>query len=362
MKESHLRILRLILSQPTAPFQEDAVVAVLADWAASRGLEFRRDAVGNVLIRCRRGRPGRRPHWLFAAHMDHPGFRATRRRGRKLWAEFRGHVLPEYFRDSRVRFFAPGGQVTGTIRSAVKVPGMEWRRCRIDLDAPADVPPGTLGVWNLPALRVRRRRLHARACDDLVGVAATLCALDEIVSAGAEANATALLTRGEEAAFIGALAACERRTLPADALIVAIETSKAQVQAKIGDGVVVRVGDKTRIFDPSLTGLVSDVARSLAEADDAFRYQRQLMPGGTCESAVYCTWGYTATGLCLPLGNYHNMGPGGRIRCEQVDLGDFSGLVKLLVALAGETRTPADADAALRRRFAALLSARGKYL
>ena len=337
-------------------------MAALADWAASRGLDFRRDAVGNVFIRCRRGRRGRRPHWLFAAHMDHPGFRAARRRGRQVWAEFRGHVLPEYFLGSRVRFFAPGGRATGTIRSAVKVADMEWRRCRIDLDAPADVAPGTLGVWDLPALRIRRGRLHARACDDLVGVAAIVCALDDIVTAGAEANATALLTRGEEAAFIGALAACKRQTLPPDALIVAIETSKAQVQAKIGDGVVVRVGDKTRIFDPSLTGLVSDVARRLAETDPAFRYQRQLMPGGTCESAVYCTWGYTATGLCLPLGNYHNMARGRRIRSEQVDLGDFAGLVKLLVALAGEARSPADADADLRKRFAALLAARGKYL
>jgi hypothetical protein len=31
------------------------------------------------------------------------------------------------------------------------------------------------------------------------------------------------------------------------------------------------------------------------------------MAGGACEASVYCCFGYEATCVCLPLGNYHNM-------------------------------------------------------
>lgn len=59
------------------------------------------------------------------------------------------------------------------------------------------------------------------------------------------------------------------------------------------------------------------------------------MDGGTCESSAYCTLGFEATGLCLALGNYHNvdvkrkkLGP------ECIDLSDFDNVVKWFVALA----------------------------
>jgi endoglucanase len=144
--------------------------------------------------------------------------------------------------------------------------------------------------------------------------------------------------------------------------VVAIETSKAQPAAKLGDGVVIRVGDKARIFDPCLTGHLVSVAGDLAKADHSFRFTRQLMPGGTCESTAFVMFGYTATGLCLPLGNYHNQGPRNRIAAEQINLGDFESLVKLLTGLARDKRKPADTDKALKARLDGLLDQRAKYL
>jgi hypothetical protein len=190
-------------------------------------------------------------------------------------------------------------------------------------------------------------------------------------------------TGAEEAAFIGAMAGCDllcrgpygrggaagtaatrqrqRGALPKRALIVAIETSAAQPAAKLGDGVIVRVGDRVRTFDIELTAHVSAVAERLAKRDRTFRHSRQLMPGGTCESSAYAVWGYTATGLCIPLGNYHNQGRG-RIEPERIDLDDFANLVKLLVALAADKTTPADTAAAFRRRLNELLRTRGPWL
>lgn len=361
MKPGHLKILRSLLSEPTAPFHEQGVARQVWRWARRRGVAFGRDAGGNVLLEYRRGRGGGVP-WVFSAHMDHPGFVARRRRGRVLWADFIGSVRREYFPGSRVRFFPPGGEVPAVIAGTRKIKDTPWFACRLALAAPAAVPAGTIGTWDLPAMRLRGNRLASRACDDAVGSAAVVCAIDEIVSRRLDARVLGLLTRAEEAAFIGAMAACESGSIPRGARVIALETSSARPGAALGDGVVVRVGDKMRTFDPSLTAHVWAVAQALTRRDRSFRCIRRLMSGGTCESTAYAAWGHTAAALCIPLGNYHNQGRGGAIAAERIHLDDFASLVKLLVALAADRRGPADTDRALRRHLRKILRARGGYL
>jgi putative aminopeptidase FrvX len=361
MNRRRAAILRAMLSVPTAPFREEAVAAVVGDWAAGRGLSVERDRAGNLFLRHRRGaRRGRR--WFFTAHMDHPGFVAVRRRGRTLLAEFRGSVRDEYFAGSRVVFFASRGPVRGTIEAAARVKDSPWLTCRVELAERIEVATGTIGMWDLPSVRIAGTRLVSRACDDVVGAAAVVRAMDEIISRRVEADVTAMLTRAEEAAFIGALAACAEGSVPRDALVVSVECSKAQPRARLGGGVVVRVGDRMRTFDPTLTAHVSAVAERLAGRDKDFRFTRQLMPGGTCESTAFALWGYRAAALCLPMENYHNMGEGGRIAPERIDTRDFDSLVALLVAIAADRRDPREADRALKKRLSALLRERGRLL
>ena len=361
MKSQHQRVLRRLLAAPTAPFHEQAVISEVRAWAQRRNIPFARDAAGNVLLRYRRGRSRRR--WVFAAHLDHPGFVATAGQGRWVRADFFGGVGREFFVGSGVRFFTPAGEVRGRVTSARPVRDIRklGYACRIELDRPAEAPAGTVGMWDLPAVRFRGRRVSARACEDLAGVAAALCAIGEIASAKIDADVTALLTRAEEAGFIGCLAACRDRSVDTDALIVAIEASQAGAGARLGDGVVVRVGDAVRTYDPALTGYVSAVAKDLARRDRHFNYVRQLMPGGICESTAYAAFGYAATGLCVPLGNYHNQGRG-KIAPEQIDTGDFASLVKLLVAIAADGRGPGHTDAELKRWLDRTLRTRGARL
>jgi len=361
MKKAWLGILRDVLSLPTAPFREDAVVAWVRAFAERKNLAFAQDAAGNVLLRIRRGRAKHK--WLFAAHMDHPGFVVSERNsGRTVAAEFRGGVALPYFRGSRVRLMPEGRQpVRATVRGASAAKDSPFLRCTLWLDETADVPPGTIGMWDLPPVRIRGQRVHARACDDLAGLAGALCAMAQLAAGKSPADVTVLLTRGEEAGFAGALAACEAGTICSDALVVIIETSAEQPGAKLGDGVVVRVGDRSRTYDPSLTAHVSAVAAGL-EGRKGFRAIRRLMPGGTCEATAYCMAGLQATGLCLPLGNYHNQAPGGKISAERVDLRDFDSLVHLLIALAERREGPADTDRALCRGLQKLLASRRKHL
>ncbi len=360
MTDREMELLHAVLCLPTAPFREDAVVAFVRDRAGRHGVSFARDDAGNVLLSV--GGDYRDARWLVTAHMDHPGFVVRARRGRTVHADFRGGVAERFFPGSRVRFLPPDGDVVARVSACAKGRRGPWLRCRAELIEPRPLPRGTIGMWDLPPLRVRGSRLHARACDDLAGTAAVLCTLERLARRKPPAPVAGLLTRGEEAGFIGALAACRGGSIPPDAAVVGIETSKAQPAAPLGGGVVLRVGDRARTFDPSVDAFLHAAAGKLARRDESFRFVRRLMPGGTCESTVYCAFGHRAGAVALPLGNYHNMADNGRIAAEVIDAGDFSSLVMLLAAVTRRKDLPADADAALRRRLDGLWQRRGRFL
>jgi endoglucanase len=123
--------------------------------------------------------------------------------------------------------------------------------------------------------------------------------------------------------------------VPAGASVVSLECSKALPDAPQGGGVIVRVGDRMSIFAPALTEALRVAADAVGADDPGFRYQRKLMDGGSCEATAFCASGYRASGLAVPLGNYHNAddrGPG--IAPENVLVSDWLAEVQLLVELA----------------------------
>jgi endoglucanase len=148
-----------------------------------------------------------------------------------------------------------------------------------------------------------------------------------------------MLTRAEETGFIGAIHAAVTGSIPADARLLSIEASRASVDAPLGNGPVIRVGDAVTVFDRELTNRISR-----AVAASGLRHQRKLMVGGACEATAFGVYGYPTTGLCLPLGNYHNMGNLDEVEAgrgearpmlEEVSLDDFHGMVDLLLLAAG---------------------------
>jgi endoglucanase len=270
--------------------------------------------------------------------MDHPGFVTIEVDGRSLRAEFRGGVLPAYFAGARVEFLCHGdtparGRVTG-YDPEKKVADILLDRARHGVDT------GRLGRWAFPASRVgvSRGRLRAPACDDLAGVAAALAAFDRARRDTALGHFGVLLTRGEEEGLLGAIGAARHATVPAGSRVVSIETSRSFPDSPLAGGPVVRVGDASSVFSTDLTNRVSAIARVRRE-----RHQRKLMAGGTCEATAFVAFGYEATGLCLPLDNYHNMADIDGVRAgtapartapEEIDLADFDGLVRLLLRVA----------------------------
>jgi putative aminopeptidase FrvX len=344
---------------PTVAGREQRVVAWIRQWVDARPeLELTFDGGGNMHVACR-DEAGVGAPVYFTAHLDHPAFTVERVLGPgTVQLGFRGGVMEDYFRAARVRIHATGGTFTGALIERISQTGsFPGYLAELD-DESADIGVGDIATWELPPARIEDGLLHTHACDDLAALAAALAAYDTLLlswgAGSSRQNVRLLFTRAEEIGFIGAIAACREKTMPENARVIALENSRSFDDSPIGGGPIVRVGDRLSVFSPGLTaaiakraeeiagGAAPTASQKLSEAP-AWKWQRKLMAGGACEATVFCTYGYEATCLCLPLGNYHNMGDlaavqagtnasPARIAPEFISVADFDGLVDLLVA------------------------------
>ena len=337
MPATELRqLVREVVSIPTAPYLEGGVRAYLRAFAEERGLDHEEDRFGNVHLAYRRGRP-RRP-FVLGAHMDHPAFVVAGVRGRRLDLEFRGGISAEYGKAEPLALYREGAREPHARASVTSVRRDERGRLAggaATLEAGADaVADGDLALWDVPACRFRGEIVQARACDDLAGCAAVLATLDRVASDRRSGHLVGLFTRAEEVGLLGASVVARERLLPEDALIVAVETSSmAAGRAEQGAGPIVRIGDAVHVFSPRMSQWMTSLAGELAGEQPGFRFQRRLMDGGVTEATSYDLYGYETGAACIALGNYHNAGPGGRVRAETVHLGDLEGLVRLFVRM-----------------------------
>jgi putative aminopeptidase FrvX len=374
MNPMHQQWLVELTTLPTAAGRESRVIQWVRHWAKSRrNVQLKADRYGNLELRLK-GKASTKPLY-FEAHMDHPAFVVAKVLSEtELLADFRGGVETAFFAGSKVLLHhADRAPVRGTVMSlesgkatdpAVIYDGVQIARIEMDQNVTAE--SGDVLTWDTGPSRVEGDRLFVPACDDLAGVAAAICAFDEyrqgVGRKKGSPDVRLLLTRSEEIGFIGAIAACQAGTIPKKSRVIVLENSRSFAESPIGAGPIVRVGDRSSTFDPQLTYQISQLAQKLAQADPGFVFQRKLMPGGTCEATAYQAFGYTATCLCLPLGNYHNMNHAtGRIEAETISLHDFAGLVRLLVAIAESLDVP-DANPPLKTKLREIFARRKAVL
>lgn len=339
----HDRMLCEITSLPTAAGCEQRVFERVRQVVSDTpGLQIKADRFGNMLIRTS-ARASRTPI-VFVAHMDHPAFVVTHAaRTGTVTADFRGGVGKSYFVGSKVRCSRGG---VGTIdkvtvprkRASATSPGRDLR-CTITWQQ--DSPPPAVGdvlIWDLSETTIDMHGIvSARACDNLASVAAGLVMIEHLarLPRPEQHDVRLLLTRCEEIGFVGASGVCASGLIPKQSRVVVLENSKAQGESPIGGGPIVRVGDRTSVFDSTLTAWLTATAQRLGKKQRNFTFMRRLMPGGSCEATAFALHGYQAGCLCLSLGNYHNMNEStGTIDSEQIAIADWRNLVRLLVGLA----------------------------
>lgn len=392
-RAAHERWLLELTQIPTAAGREQRVVEWIRRWCAERPhLALTVDGAGNLQIAAKEaGGGGASAPLYFTAHLDHPAFVFVGGAGdHAAVLEFRGGVMDDYFHEARVVIHDKSGG-----RHAATLAGESPRRVRdsmkcwlaeLDDGKIDDLAVGDVATWLLPAAEIRDGVIYTHACDDLAAAAAALAAFDTLMEgSGREAEQRAgpggradhvrlLFTRAEEIGFVGAIAACKEGTMPRGSRVLALENSRSFEDSPIGGGPIVRVGDRLSVFSPELTGAVARRAEEIAGAPQPtasqklaeapkWKWQRKLMAGGACEATVFCAYGYEATCVCLPLGNYHNMADLAAVQAgtntrapavgpEYVSVADYHGLVDLLVACGRKLPTAAPVKERIEKLWA----------
>lgn len=366
--DTDLAFLLDLTATPTAAGHEGRVIAKIEAWLSERPhLRLDRDTAGNLVLSASE-EPLGDPLYI-TAHLDHPAFVVDRVESSTVHLFFRGGVRDPFFPGTAIDIHSDAGPVRATITEAGKADPDRPVSAKLggtELDSHVD--RGQIATWALPEAEIDGDTLRTNACDDLAAVAAALMAFDELTEHGAPETprpVRLLFTLAEEIGFIGAIAACKLGTMPAGSLVVALENSRSYPHdSPIGGGPILRVGDRMSTFDPALTGACAEVATEMAKADETFKWQRKLMPGGACEATAFCAYGYSATCLCLPLGNYHNMAnllesenePDraevlAMIEREYISVSDWRGLVRWLVAIGRSDLKPPFAKAKMEELY-----------
>jgi putative aminopeptidase FrvX len=243
---------------------------------------------------------------------------------RRWLARFLGGVPDDHFRAGLPLRLMPGS-IPATLGRRVGEPRQFEVRA---WQSPAASPQ--FAVWELEDFVRRDGCIYGRSCDDLIGVATVLGTLIELKRGRRPVSVIGVISRAEEVGFHGALTVAASRRLPKDSLVISLETSRELPPVKMGQGVIIRVGDRTSIFDSTATRFLTEVASRMQKRKSAFRFQRALMSGGTCEATAYQEFGFRTAAVCVALGHYHNCAPGARIAAEFVSLSDASGMLQLL--------------------------------
>lgn len=328
-------ILAALAARPAVAFHEQAVAGWARDWLLARGIPVEADEYGNLLARVG-GRGG--PPLALVAHLDHPGVHLTPD-GRAMLAG--GVAASALAGRVPVRLIGPRGEQRAWLE------GYDEQTRRFARVEPPPPRGARFGVWDLPDFVAADGRWTLRAADDLAGVAAILWTLTH--APRRRRPLLGVLTRAEEVGLVGATLLAQSGVLPTDALVISLEASRELPGAHSGAGPVIRVGDRTATFHPAGEALLAQAAARLAERAPAFRYQRQLMSGGTCEATAFTAFGYQTGALAVPLGNYHNVDAAGRLAAEYIAPRDLAWLALLLREAVQPLPDPL---AALRQRLA----------
>jgi endoglucanase len=361
-------LLKNLLSQPTAPFRERHTRGYLEWELENEGVPFFRDPIGNLIVGVSSKaeylkllrQKSKEPVRIFIAHLDHPGFHGVEWRSEtELEVRWLGGSPTADLEGASVWLAdALGWAGQGTLHEAkLLASGRALEAGVVRLSAPLERKrraPEIYGGFRFRAPQWQEDRLiYSKAADDLVGAFAIVSTAMDLFGEGAaprgrkRARARAgrppfigLLSRAEEVGFIGTIGHFElgwHRQARRPLLAVSLETSRQLPGAEIGQGPVVRLGDRYTVFAPGCLRVFSD----LAEKTLPGKHQRKVMDGGTCEATAATVYGVPAIGISVPLGNYHNQnfegGPDARAALgpapEFVNLDDVEGMLALCQAL-----------------------------
>jgi len=356
MNKSQKQFLFELLSQPSAPFREQAVLDVVQSLLRRRNIPHFVDPVGNLVVGVNNAQQyaklvnakSREPVRMFIAHMDHPGFHGHKWLGpKRLQVNWLGGS-PTRFLSGAPVWLAVGADYVAT--GVMRKPQLNSTRrflqaaeVQLDSDESYKAFPDASTLYG--GMKFRKpvwqsgKKIYTRAADDLVGVYSIVQTALSLYTGNKRPGTSpfiGLITRGEEVGFVGAVGHFELGWLGNNSrkvIAVSLEASRTLPGAEIGKGPVLRLGDWRTVFSSGGLKVLADLGQKLLKG----RHQRRLMDGGSCEASAAIAWGLETIGMSVPLGNYHNQslegGPDSRgangPAPEFVHVDDIDGMVRM---------------------------------
>ncbi|MCM0605413.1 MAG: hypothetical protein KA715_04935 [Xanthomonadaceae bacterium] len=337
-----------LLSIPMAPFRELYVLDWVRGILTQNKIPYFQDQTGNIVIgfkssseyKKRLAKKANQPLRIFIAHLDHPGFHGVKWISKNvLETKWLGGNPTANLEGSKVWISSlhlhethEGKVTSATLHSHGKSIKSALIECDSDVsDMNAEELFGGFGFQS-PAWQ-EDELIYTKAADDLIGVYSILETALKLWKAKSPARAlfAGLLTRAEEVGFIGTLGHLDEyftKPVKTPIAVVSLETSKTLPGAEIGKGPVVRLGDRSTVFHPGFTQLLTGLAKKLLPD----KHQRRIMDGGSCEATAATVIGLPAIGISVPLGNYHNIGENGPAP-EFIHINDIAGMKTLCYGL-----------------------------
>ena len=323
-------------AQPAVAFHENGVATAVRGALTEIGVSWRTDGFGNIIARIAGNDGGGVPAIAFMAHMDHPGFEVVGRDGDYLIGRASGGIPAGAFEAGvPLHIVLPAGRRISA--ETVGKHGEERERqvlIRLAGGDSGEVPVPSAAVFDLPDFSIDEDYLVMRAADDLAGCGCILAALDRLRVEPPTGDVYGVFTRAEEVGLVGARLLAEAGTLPLDTLVVSLESSRTLPGAEIGNGPVIRAGDAGSTFNYDAESALIRAREVLTAGGNDFRCQRQLMSGGVCEASAFLAYGYRATGVAFPLGNYHNGAADGSVAAEYIHRDDYLNGARLVTEAA----------------------------
>ena len=374
--KSELKILEDVLSLPTTSFHEQFIQEYVLHFLKKLELDIKTDVFGNILVHYERGNTEKPV--VFTAHMDHPGFSIIERISEFNYiGQFYGGTNKDFFPGAKFLIYSDGRYIEAQAVSPLfeyredldkydpkstenqdnneksddeamkNTPDSESETTREKLLLPQfrietrdEVKVNDIGFFDVTFFNIKGDLLYTKDADDLVNVGVLLILLQRVVKLNSDSNFYVLFTRAEETGFTGCQGAIESKILPENGMPIVLETSSELEQAKIGQGFILRVGDRfstyNTLVDSWMHEVAADISKEVAENTDKkkneFKFQRTLMDGGTCEASLFNVSGFDTGALAIALGNYHNIGKS-HPAPEYISLFDLSCLVEFMQKL-----------------------------
>ncbi len=338
-------LIREIFSQPTAPFREQFVLEKIEALAHKKRLPFVYDSFGNLVVGINSVtelKTGQR--LLLFAHTDHPGFHILKQNGNTLLAKWYGGAPFEHMKNASVRIYDPSlaqisytGKITSIENRKYKRTGMKMQ-IQLDREFAKDtkVAKGSFGAFNFPKYTISKQTISTRVADDLAGCVIALGAVLDARRLGG--RVVAVFTRAEEVGFIGCWSFLTQTAVSKSSIAISLEASRNLPGAELSKGPVLRLGDRSTLFDNNASQFMWVIAQRLQKKNKNFKYQRRIMDGGSCEATALNLFGLRTTGLAVPLKNYHNQGDKGKPAPEIIHLTDVEN-ARLICAEVGRRLT-----------------------